>query len=273
MQELVQLLTIPFFICLAITGISGYLGIHVLKREIIFIDIALAQIAAVGSIAAVILFKSPHDSVLSQICAFGFTLPAAAFYSVMRRNIFQISLETVIGVSYAIAAAAALFLLALSAEGHSHVEHMLTGSILWAKWSDFLACGIVFSIIGFLFYVFRKRFERISGDYQAAIREEMKVIQWDFLFYSLFGIVITITVRIAGVVVVFSYLIIPATISAIFSSRWRTRLIIAWGSGAVASIMGLLFSYHFDFSVGPSVVAFLGLALIVVSLFKVTVNG
>ena len=272
MQDLVQLLTIPFFICLAITGISGYLGIHVLKREIIFIDIALAQIAAVGSIAAFILFKSPHHSVFSHICAFGFTLLAAAFYAVIRRNILQISLETVIGISYAISASAALFLLALSGEGHSHVEHMLTGSILWAKWSDVLLCCIVFSTIGFLFYLFRKPFDRISDDYHGAIAKKMKAVWWDFLFYALFGIVITIIVRIAGVVVVFSYLIIPATISAIFSQRWRIRLIIAWGFGAAASIMGLVFSYYFDFSVGPSVVAFLGLALIVTSLSKVVAN-
>lgn len=268
MSEMIQLLTLPFLACLTMIGILGYLGIHVLKREIIFIDIALAQIAAVGSIIAFVIFRAEEHSLLAYACAVGLTFAAALFYSLVRKRVVQIPLEAIIGVTYAICAAAALLLIAKSAEGHVHVEHMLTGSILWAKWSDILLCTIVFSVTGILFYLFRRPFKRISDNYDAAVKEGMKVTWWDCLFYALFGIVITIAVRIGGVLVVFSFLIIPATISALFSSRWGVRLVIAWVSGVVVSIAGLTFSYCLDFSVGASVVSFLGLTLIVLSVLK-----
>ncbi|MBA7694990.1 hypothetical protein ES703_103607 [subsurface metagenome] len=268
MQDIIQFLGLPFLECLLMIGILGYLGIHVLEREVIFIDIALAQISAVGSIIAFIIFKTEHHSLLSYICALSFTLIAAAFYSLVRRKITQISLEAVIGVSYAIAAATAFFLLATSAEGHTHIQHMLTGSILWAKWSDILLGGIIFSVTGVFFYLFRKIFKKISNDYKSGVVEGVSLVWWDFLFYALLGVVITFSVRIAGILVVFSFLIIPATISAMFSSRFGVRLLIAWLVGAIVSILGLMFSYRFDFSVGPSVVTFLGLALIIVSVVK-----
>ena len=265
---MIELLTLPFLVCLTMVGILGYLGIHVLKREIIFIDIALAQIAAVGSIIAVVVFKAEEHSLLTYICAFGFTLAAAVFYSLVRKKIIQIPLEAVIGISYAICAALALFIVAKLGDAHVHVEHMLAGSILWAKWSDIFLCAVVFSGVGFLFYIFRKPFMKISNDYEGAIIEGMRVVWWDLLFYALFGIVITVAVRIAGVLVVFSFLIIPAIISALFSTKFGVRLAIAWIFGIGMSIMGLVFSYYFDFSIGPSVASFLGMALIVVGIIK-----
>ena len=244
------------------------MGIHVLEREIIFIDIALAQIAAVGSIIAFVIFKAEHHSLFPCVCAISFTLVAAIFYSVMKRKITQISLEAIIGISYAITAAAALFIIGMSAEGHSHIEHMLSGSILWAKWSDITLCAIIFSLAGVIFYIFRKPFKKISDDYRVVVEEKIQVLWWDFLFYTLFGIVITFAVKIAGILVVFSFLVIPATISAMFSARWGIRLVIAWILGGVVSIIGLVFSYYFGFSVGPSIVSFLGLTLIVVAIVK-----
>jgi len=265
---MIELLTLPFLVCVAMVGILGYLGIHVLKREIIFIDIALAQIAAVGSIVAAVIFHAREQSLLTYVCAFGLTLIAAVFYSLARKKVIRIPLEAVIGISYAISAALALFIVAKLAEGHAHVEHMLAGSILWAGWQNALLCVVVFSTVGFLFYIFRKPFMKISSDYEGAVIEGMRVVWWDLLFYALFGIVITVAVRIAGVLVVFSFLIIPATISVLFSARFGVRLAIAWIFGIVMSIMGLVFSYYFDFSIGPSVASFLGMALIVVGIIK-----
>ena len=268
MLDMAQLLTLPFLTCLTMLGILGYLGIHVLEREIIFIDIAVAQIAAVGSIAAHLIFKVEEHSVIAYVCAVSFTWGAAVFYSLVRRRISQISLEAIIGVSYAVGAAAALFLIAVAAGGHTHVEHMLTGSILWAKWRDFLLCAIVFSTVGLLFYLFRTPFRKISNDYDAAVSEGMMVTWWDCLFYALFGIVITVTVRIAGVLVAFAFLIIPATVSALFSSRRNVRLAIAWAFGVIASTMGLIFAYCLDFSLGASLVSFLGLGLVIIAVVK-----
>jgi zinc/manganese transport system permease protein len=262
--ELVEVLGIPLLICLEMIAILGYLGIHVLKREVIFIDIALAQIAAVGAIWAEFFFEAHGDSLLGYGCAFGATLIAAAFYALIRRRVVQIPLEAIIGVSYAIAAAAALMLVGIAPGGHVHIQEMLAGSILWATWTDVIAATVLFGLVGACFTLFRRPLARISESYEAADRDGLHTLAWDFLFYALLGVVVTLAVRIAGVVVVFSFLIIPATTSALFASSWRERLIAAWITGGLASILGLLFAERLDFSVGPAIAFFLGLALILV---------
>jgi len=269
MEHLIQLFSQPFLVCLTMVVILGYMGIHVLKREVIFIDIALAQIAAVGAIVAHIAFKAHGDSLFGYSIAFGFTLAASAFYSLVRRKVNQIPLEAVIGVSYAIAAAAALFLVGIAPGGHIHVQHMLAGSILWATWKDFLLCMFVFSAVGLCFYIFRQPFKEISDNYETAIKKGTKVVWWDFLFYALFGIVITLAVRIGGVVVIFAFLIIPATISALFSSSWGRRLVSSWAVGIGATITGILFADRFDFSIGSAISLFLGVALVIAGLSRI----
>ena len=270
MEQLIQIFSQPFLVCLTMVVILGYMGIHVLKREVIFIDIALAQIAAVGAIVAHVAFKAHGDSLFGYSVAFGFTLAASVFYSLVRRRVNQIPLEAVIGVSYAIAAAAALFLVGVAPGGHIHVQHMLAGSILWATWKDILLCIFVFSAVGFCFYLFRRPFKEISDNYENALGKGIRVVWWDFLFYALFGIVITLAVRIGGVVVIFAFLIIPATISALFSSSWRKRLVISWVIGIGATIAGLLFADCFDFSIGSAISLFLGVALVLAGLFRIS---
>jgi zinc/manganese transport system permease protein len=267
-MELVQILGIPLLICLEMIAILGYLGIHVLKREVIFIDIALAQIAAVGAMGAELAFEAHGHSALGYACAFGATLVAAAFYSLVRRRVVQIPLEAVIGVSYAIAAAGALFLLGIAPGGDVHVQQMLAGSILWATWTDVILAAALFALVGCCFYVFRRPFASISEDYEGAAREGVNTLGWDLLFYALLGVVVTLAVRIAGVVVVFTFLIIPATLSALFASGWRERLIVAWITGGVASVLGLLFADRLDFSVGPAIALLLGAGLVLVGLLR-----
>ena len=258
---MIQVLGLALLMCLALAAMMAYLGIHVLKREIIFIDIALAQLAAVGAIVAHLVFHAHEGSALSFLVAFAFVLLAAAFYAFARRKVAQIPVEAVIGVSYAITAAGALFLVGVAPGGHLHVQHMLAGSILWVTWRDVLVCAAAFAAVGGLFRLFRGPLTKLSDDYDGAVREGLNVVLWDFVFYALCGLVITFAVRVSGIVVVFALLIIPATISALFSSGWRTRLLAAWAAGAVASVLGLLFAYRLDFSMGPSVAAFLGLEL------------
>ena len=262
MQQFLEVLGLPLLACVTMMSILGYLGLHVLEREIIFIDIALAQVVAVGAIGAHLAFGAHGDSPVSYGCALGAALAVAAFYAFARQRIVQISLEAVIGVSYAIAAAAALFLVGIAPGGHVHVQHMLAGSILWTSWRDILVCAAVFAVVGLCFYLLRRPLARVSGDYVKARQEGMKVAWWDFLFYALISVVITLGVRIGGVVLVFAFLIIPATVSALFSSRWRVRAGIAWAVGALGSVTGLLFADRFDFSVGPSVALFLGVILV-----------
>ncbi len=262
MIEAIQFLLAPFCACVIMVALFGYLGIHVLKREIIFIDIALAQIAAVGAAVVHVFFHAEEHSLVAFLASFGFTVLAALFYSQAGKRIKQIPHEAIIGVSYAIAAAAALFLLATAAGGDVHLEHMLTGSILWADWHKILEVGIVFGLVGLFHFIYRNRFIKLSNEMDKTDHHEKSSL-WDFLFYVSMGLVITLSVHIAGVLVIFSFLIIPATISAFFASSWLHRVLIAWGVGILSIILGLAFSYHFDFSSGPSVVMFLGLFMIV----------
>jgi len=268
MVQLIQILGLPFLACIIIGAILGYLGIHVLKREVIFIDIALAQIAAVGSIAAHLAFEVHGDSPAGYACSLGCVLLAAGFYALVRRRVIQISLEAVIGISYAIAAAGALFLVGIAPGGHLHVQTMLSGSLLWSTWRDVITGLVLFSAVGFAFFIFREPFKRIADDYDNAIAEGMSVVRWDFLFYALLGVVITLAVRMAGVVAVFAFLIIPATISALVRPNGPGRIVITWLASIVASLIGLLFAYYLDFSLGPCVVVFLGGLLIIASLIS-----
>lgn len=268
MMDIINIQGLPFLACLIMLGLLSYIGIHVLKREVIFIDIALAQFAAVGAISAHVVFHLHENPVAENGLAFMATLIAAAFFAIVRRRIRQIPLEAVIGVSYAVSAAAALFIVGVSPGGHVHVQEMLSGSILWATWSDVKWTAGVFAAVGLCFYLFRGQFRTISENYDSATDVSHGTLGWDFLFYALVGIVITTAVRIAGVVVVFTFLIVPATLSAVFATGWGTRLAVGWTAGAISAALGLLFANRFDFSVGPSISLFLGLALVLAGLLR-----
>jgi len=268
MLPIIQILGLPFLACVLMSSILGYLGTHVLRREVIFIDIALAQIAAVGAIAAHMIFEVHGDSLVAYLFSFGCVLLASGFYAFARSKITQISLEAVIGISYAMGAAAALFLVGIAPGGHVHIQHILSGSVLWTSGKQIIVSLVVFSVVGVCFYLVRKPIADISNSYQRSTVRNLKTVFWDFIFYTLLGIVITISVQIAGVVVVFAYLIIPATISAVFSARLRLQLAIVWIAAVIASLSGLLFAYKFDFSIGPAIAMFLGCELIIVGLIR-----
>ena len=266
MLPIIQMLGLPFLACIMMVLILGHFGIHVLKREVIFIDIALAQIVAAGSILAHIAFGVHGDSLLAYASAFGLVLLVSAFYALARSRVAQIPLEAVIGVSYAIAAAGALFLVGTAPGGHVHIQEMLAGSLLWTTWKDIRTFLIVFCLVSICLRVFRKPLNRTSENYADHYADETKAIGWDFLFYALQGLVITVAVRMAGVVVVFAFLIIPATISATLTSRTAFRLVLTWAVGVLSSLAGLLLAYHLDFSVGPTIAMFLGLVLTLTAL-------
>ena len=261
MTDLIAIQGLPFLACLAMLSILGYVGLHVLKREVIFIDITLAQVAAVGAIGAHVLFKVHADSLQAQATALGATLLAAAFFAIMRRRVREIPLEAIIGVSYAIAAAGALFLVGIAPGGHSHIQDMLSGSILWVTPHDFLVSIPVLVAVGACFYLFRKPFHAISDDYEGAAAVGFNTLLWDFLFYVLVGIVITTVVRIGGVVLVFCFLIIPATVATMLASSWRVCLLLTWAIGSAAAAAGLTFAARLDFSVGPAIALWLGITI------------
>ena len=267
MSQLIQIIGLPFLACIMMGSILGYMGIHVLKREVIFVDIALAQVAAVGAIVSHLAFEAHEGSVLSYVCSLAAVFFVAALYALARIGLTQISLEAVIGISYAIAAAAALFLVGIAPGGHIHIQEILSGSLLWTSRWDIISGLLVFLIVGFCFFLFRRPLTDISNNYRQIHIKKARAVFWDFVFYLLLGVVITLSVQMGGIVVVFAYLIIPATISAVFTSRLGLQLIIIWTATIAASISGLLFAYYLDFSIGPAIALFLGVELIITAIF------
>ncbi len=267
-MNIVSMLALPLAACLMMTMILSYLGLHVIKREVIFIDIAVAQVAALGAIFAHMQFHVHGDSPQALACAIGATLLMALFFAAVRRHITQLPIEATIGITYALVAAGALFMIGKSTCGHTHIQEMLAGNLLWVDGRTLVWSAASFLLAGTGFFLCRKPFQAISDSYESAVENGRSVILWDFLFYALCGIVITFAVRLAGVVVVFCFLIIPAALSALFAERWRIRLFVAWAVGALASVAGLLFSQYLDFSAGVSVALFLGVLLVVCALWR-----
>jgi len=260
-----------FFECLVLVGIHSYLGIHVIKRKVIFVDLALAQIAALGTTVG-FLFGILPGSTPAYWFSLGFTFVGAAVFAVSRFRHEKVPQEAIIGVTYAIAAAVAILVIDKAPHGAEHIKELLTGSILWVKWSTIINAGLVYLVIGVFHYIFRRQFLMISEDADKAHEQGLSVRFWDFLFYVSFGIVITHSVGTAGVLLVFVFLVVPAIVSIIITDVLWKQLAIGWGLGVIVSILGLYISYVADLPSGPTVVAFYGIVLalvaIVVYVFK-----
>jgi zinc/manganese transport system permease protein len=259
--ELFALMWAPFLMCLVLTGIHAYLGIHVIAREVVFVDIALAQIAALGA-AAASLVGIDADHPLAYWFGLGATLGGALVLSLTRSRERRVSQEAVIGVVYAVSAAAAILLVDRIPHGAEHLRSMLIGSILTVRGPDVARVAALYAAIGLFHWACRRPFFLISTDPDAAFRDGWRVRWWDFLFYASFGLVVTSSVRVAGVLLVFSYLIVPALAGIAFGGPIATRLAVGWGFGTAVSVLGLLASAWLDLPTGASVACAFGLMLI-----------
>ena len=255
---------------LILVGIHGYLGIHIIARGVIFVDLALAQVAALGWAAAGLGLGNwvasatglpPNEA--SYVVGLATTLIAAAVFSLTRMEDARVPQEAIIGIVYVVASAATILLAAQSPMGSENVEHLLTGSLLWVTWPAILKTVVVYGVLGLAHWFLRKRFLTISLHPEQAAARGWKVAGWDFLFYALFGVVVTSSVAIAGVLLVFSFLVIPAVIAFFFASTPGRLLAIAWVTGTLATVLGLVVSYVSDLPTGPVVVCAFALALIV----------
>ena len=273
----------PLMACLLLILINVYFGIHVLKREIIFIDIALAQIAAFGStIAAVIhhMFHEGHahghehseDSMLAYILALAFITFSALVFSFLKNKKISIPLEAIIGISYAFATTAAVIILDKAAGGDVHIHDMLIGSILWVSWQQVLKLFVIVAIVGAIHFIFRKKFTKLSDNYLNKDSKMKNPFLWDFLFYLTFGVVIIEAVNISGILTVFAFLILPAAFSAMFSKSWTNRIIIGFVLGAAVSAFGLYFSWNLDVPVAPLIIISLGALLILGAIYKKVIS-
>jgi zinc/manganese transport system permease protein len=251
--------------CLVLVGIHSYLGLHVIKRKVIFVDLALAQIAALGATVG-FLFGMDPTSRAAFIFSLAFTFLGAAIFAITRLRRDRVPQEAIIGLVYALAAAVAILVIDKSPHGAEHIKDLLTGTILWVQWPEILTSAVAYSLVGLFHYALRRRFIRITEDPEGAFREGAWVRLWDFLFYLSFGLVITFSVRTAGVLLVFVFLVAPAISAVLLTDSWRRQLVIGWGMGTAVTMVALYLSYALDLPSGPTVVAFYGLVLVAVAL-------
>src|ERR1017187_5467703 len=257
----------PFVASLILTGIHAYLGIHVVERSVIFVDLSLAQIAALGTTIAVLYGIEPH-STAAYVVSLVFTFLGAAVFSTIRGRRARIPQEAIIGICYAVASAAAILAMSKSVEQTEHLKEMLVGNILAVSWFEVARTAALYGAIGLFHYVYRKKFLAISMDAVKAEADGINTRLWDFLFYASFGFVVTSSVAIAGVLLVFCYLIVPSVGAMLYSDKIGPRLAIGWTMGTLVSAIGVYLSLKIDLPTGATIVCTFALVLILMALFR-----
>jgi zinc/manganese transport system permease protein len=256
-MEILLFLLAPFVASLILTGIHAYLGVHVVERGVIFVDLALAQIAALGATVAIVVGMDPHGRG-SYWISLGFTFLGAAIFSFARSARGHIPQEAFIGIAYAVASATAILLMSKATGETEHLKDMLVGNILAVSWQEVRKTALLYGAVGVFHFIFRKKFLSISMNHGKAELSGMNVRFWDFLFYSSFGFVVTSSVAIAGVLLVFCYLIVPSVGAMLFADRIGTRLAIGWTMGTLVSALGCYLSVQLDTPTGATIVVTFG---------------
>ena len=263
---ILEFLVLPFLTGLVLTGIHAYLGVHVVERGVIFVDLSLAQIAALGTTVAFLAGYDLHSGV-SYFWSLGFTIVGAAIFSLTRvHRETRIPQEAIIGIVYAVSAAAAILVMSKAPQETEHLKDMLVGNILAVDMRTVIKTAILYALVGLFHFIFRKKFLTISlNAHNGAADSIPNVKLWDFLFYTSFGFVVTSSVAIAGVLLVFSYLIVPSVAAMLFSRSIGKRLAIGWTMGALVTALGILLSFKIDLPTGATIVCTFGLALMLMA--------
>src|SRR5438128_9326543 len=270
-MEILPFLLWPFMASLILTGIHAYLGVHVVERGVIFVDLALAQIAALGATIAILVGMDPHGTgaYWLSLC---FTFVGAAIFAFARTRRGHIPQEAIIGITYAVASAGAILAMSKATGETEHLKDMLVGNILAVSRHDVIKTAILYGAIGTFHYIFRRKFLLISLNEDAARARGINVRLWDFLFYASFGFVVTSSVAIAGVLLVFCYLIVPSVGAMLFADRIGTRLAIGWTMGTLVSALGVYLSVVLDLPTGATIVCTFGGVLVLMFLVHLIVR-
>ena len=259
---MLDLILPPLAACMVIVAIHSYLGLHIIAREVIFVDLSLAQMAALGSTVAILAGSEP-GSTMSYVYALGFTTLGAALFALTRTtDKGRVPQEAIIGIVYVVASAAAILVADRVPRGGEAIKDILVGSLLWVTWPAILKMAGVYVVLGVFHFFLRHRFLTISFEPEAALARGWRIRWWDFWFYLSFGIVITFSVPIAGVLLVFSFLVVPAAVAFQFSTSQKALAAISWLAGILASAAGLAISFRFDLPTGPVIVCAFGVTLL-----------
>ena len=264
-MEILPFLLWPFVASLILTGIHAYLGVHVVERGVIFVDLALAQIAALGAVFAILLGMDVHGPGAYWL-SLAFTFVGAALFAFARTRAGHVPQEAFIGIAYAVASAAAILAMSKATGETEHLKDMLVGNILAVDRVEVAKTAALYGVIGLFHYIFRRNFLLISTNPSEAESRDLNIRFWDFLFYASFGFVVTSSVAIAGVLLVFCYLIVPSVGAMLFAERIGRRLAIGWTMGTLVSALGVWFSVWLDLPTGATIVCTFGGVLAVMFL-------
>jgi zinc/manganese transport system permease protein len=269
-MTIVEFLAAPFVASLILTGIHAYLGVHVVERGVIFVDLSLAQIAALGATIALLFPFSggdPHAPAVYWV-SLAFTFMGALIFSMIRVKQARIPQEAIIGICYAVASAAAILAMSKATSESEHLRDMLVGNILAVSWQEVGRTAILYGVVGIFHFVFRKQFLAISRSHNNPESTGLNYRFWDFLFYASFGFVVTSSVAIAGVLLVFCYLIVPSVAAMLYAENIGPRLAIGWTMGTVVSALGVWLSLQLDLPTGATIVVTFGGVLILMALVR-----
>ncbi len=265
MKDVLDLLLLPFLACLAIGGLHSYVGLHVVRRGVIFVDLSLAQIATLG---AAFSMAAGHDvhAPITYVTSLAFALGGAVLFALTRTDERRIPQEAIIGIVWAISYAAVFVVLNRSAEGAEDLKNFMTGDLLAANRTDVIRLVAIYAGLGLLHVLIRKPLMEISSDHEGAIARGLPVKLWDTLFYAAFAVMVTTSVGVVGVLPVFSFLIVPAVIGSMFADSFSARLWIGWGVSAAVSVLGMVLSYKLDLPTAATVVCTFGGVLLLAGL-------
>ncbi len=262
MTEILSVMKWPMIACLLLPGILVYYGLHIIRREVIFVDLALAQVATLGTCVCMYLGHEPDDP-HNYFWSLGFTLAGALLFTFTRSTKHaRVPQEALIGIIYVVAAAAGILLLSKSPHGKEELQRTLVGDLLTVDAPQIWKTAGLYAGIAVVHLIFRKQFIALSFDEERAEQGGLNVRFWDFLFYALFGLIVTSFVQVGGVLMVFSYLIVPAACGTYLASSLGARLVIGWCVATLASAGGLYASYQLDVPTGAAIVCALGVALL-----------
>jgi zinc/manganese transport system permease protein len=266
-MDILSFLAAPFLASLILTGIHAYLGVHVVERGVIFVDLSLAQIAALGASVAIIYGADPHTAT-SYWVSLGFTFLGAFIFANVRAKHSRIPQEAIIGICYAVASAATILAMSKATGETEHLKDMLVGNLLFVSWHEVIKTALLYGAIGLFHYIFRKKFLAVSMNHDLERVDGMSVRFWDLLFYGSFGFVVTSSVAIAGVLLVFCYLIVPSVAGMLFAKTIGKRLAVAWTMGTLVSALGIYLSVKLDLPTGAAIVCTFGIVLALMATIK-----
>ena len=264
---MLELLFWPFIAGLVLTGIHAWFGLHVLARGVVFVDLSLAQVAALGLTVA-ILAGHTVQSDAGYWYALSFAVGGAVLFALARPYEKSMQQEAMIGIVYAVSASLGVLALDRAPQGAEHIKQLLIGSILTVTAEEVGQLALLYAAIGAVHLVFRRPLMEVSFDPLLAGALRRRIFLWDVLFYGSFALVVTSSVRFAGVLLVFSYLIVPAALAGLFTARVRSRLLLSWALGAALTAAGLYASWTWDLPTGPAIVTAFGAATALVALFS-----